>query len=125
MLYLLLICYDPTVDRASSEPASLQPQHAAVEQEMRAEGIFVSGGALMPPEIVPPVRVRHGRVVDGPFVETKELLGGYYVLECADASDAARQAARIPVDSRSWIEIRQMPLFHADVARIFRMSGLA
>jgi hypothetical protein len=123
MLYMLLICYDPTVERTPAEPASLQPQHAALEQEMRTEGIFVSGGALMPPEIAPRVRVRRGNVVDGPFAETKELLGGYYVVECADAADAARQAARIPVDSRSWIEIRQLPLFHADAERISRMFG--
>jgi hypothetical protein len=59
------------------------------------------------------VRVRNGNVVDGPFAETKEVLGGYYVVECKDAADAATQAARIPVDSRSWVEIRQLPLYHA------------
>ena len=127
MLYLLLICYDPTAERRASEPASLQPQHAAVEREMRAEGIFVSGAGLMPPEFVTPVRVRRGAAasIDGPFAETKELVGGYYVVECKDAADAAKQAARIPVDSRSWIEARQIALFHADVDRISKMPALA
>ncbi len=125
MLYLLLICYDPTAERLPSEPASLQPQHAAIEREMRAEGIFFSGAGLMPPELAAPVRVRRGATVDGPFAETKEVVGGYYIVECADAGDAAKQAARIPVDSRSWIEARQIVLFHADVDRISRMPALA
>ena len=125
MIYMLLICYDPTTAPKPSEPASLQPEHRAVEQEMRAEGIFVSGAGLMPPEFAPPVRVRRSKVVDGPFAETKELLGGYYIVECADAAEAAKQAARIPVDSRSWIEVREIALFHADVGHISKMSGLA
>ena len=106
MLYMLLISYDPTVAPAPGEPATLQPQHSAVEQEMRAEGIFVSGAGLMPPEFAPPVRVRRGKAVDGPFAETKELIGGYYIVECVDAAEAAKQAARIPVDSRSWVDVR-------------------
>ena len=126
MLYMLLICYDPTLARAPSEPATLQPQHAAVEQEMRAEGIFVSGAGLMPPQIAPPVRVRDGAptTLDGPFAETKELVGGYYVVECKDAADARKQAARIPVDSVSWIEVRQIALFHADTDHITGMPNL-
>jgi hypothetical protein len=126
MLYLLLIRYDPTQTRDPSEPISLQPQHAAVEEEMRREGIFVSGAALMPAEVAPPTRVRRGTAtaLDGPFLETKELLGGYYVVECKDAADAAKRAARIPVDSRSWVDVQQVLLFHADGERVAASSGI-
>ena len=123
MLYMLLICYDPTVEPDPTEPASLQPQHAAVEQEMRAEGIFISGAGLAP-ELAPRFRVRNGERIDGPFAETKELIGGYYIVNCKDADDAAKQAARIPVNSRAWIEPRPIGLFHADLERIGRMKGL-
>jgi hypothetical protein len=114
MLHMFLICYDPTVPLRPDEPKSLQPQHQAVEMEMRGEGIYASGGALVPPEMVPPVRVKDGKTLatDGPFAESKELLGGYYVVECADMEDAKRQAARIPVGSNAWIEIRPLFLYH-------------
>jgi len=121
MLYLLLIQYDPTQSQAVDDPPTLQPQHAALEREMRAEGIFVSGAALMPPEFAARVRVQQGVPTDGPFAETKELLGGYYIVECADAPEAAKQAARIPVGGNGWIEIRPIVLFHADVEHISKM----
>ena len=125
MLYQLLICYDPTAEKSPDDPPSQQAEHAALEKAMRAEGIFVSFSGLMPPEYAAPVRVRAGKVVDGPFAETKELIGGYYIVECKDAADAAKQAARVPVDSRGWIEARQIGYFRADAARIAGMPNIA
>ena len=115
MLYLFLICYDPARERRPGEPASLQPQHAALEAALKDEGVFVAGAALMPPAIVPPVIVRDGKRVttEGPFTEARELIGGFFIIECSDDDDAARQAARIPADSRSWIRAQQIPLYHA------------
>lgn len=110
MKYMFLICYDPTLP--ADDGPSRQPEHARVEAEMRAEGIYAGGAAMVPPEVVAPVRVRGNAVLDGRFAETKELLGGYFVVECADADDALRQAARIPVGARDWIEIRPLFLWH-------------
>ena len=110
MKYMFLICYDPTLP--PEEGPSRQPEHARVEAEMRAEGIYAGGAAMVPPEFVAPVRVRGNAVLDGPYAETKELLGGYFVVECKDADDALRQAARIPVGERDWIEIRPLFLWH-------------
>jgi hypothetical protein len=53
---------------------------------------------------------------EGPFTESRELLGGFFIIDCKDGEDAARQAARIPTDSRSWIRAQQIPLYHTNDA---------
>ena len=119
MLYMFLICYDPTLERRQDEPASLQPQHAALEQELRAEGVYVTGGALMPPNIVPAVIVRDGKRMastEGPYAESRELVGGFFIIDCKGDDDAARQAARIPTNSRSWINAQRIPLYRPSEA---------
>lgn len=120
MLYMFLICSDPTAAPDPSEPSTFQPQHAALERELRAEGVYVSGAALMPVQITKPVRVQRGAVqpTDGPFAETKEVLGGYYIIDCKDADAAVAYAARIPIAKRDWIEVRPIVLFHPDADRI-------
>jgi hypothetical protein len=125
VLYLMLICYNPSTAKSDDDPASLQKEHKALEDAWRSEGVFVSFGGLIPPEYAPILRVKDGDVstLDGPFAETKELTGGYYVVECKDADDAARQAARIPLDSRSWIEVRQIGLFRAGEELIAKLGG--
>ena len=109
--YMLAIIYDPTVPSDGS--ASKQPEHAALEQEMRGKGQYQSGGGLAPVEyFVKKVAQRGGQAVvsDGPFAETKEALGGYYVVECSEA-DALGWAKRIPVDNRSWVEVRLLGVY--------------
>ena len=110
MLYMFLITYDPNVPRDPSQPPSLQPAHARLEQELRERGVYVSGAALMPAEGVPPVRVKDGRVMatDGPFAETRELTGRllhYRLQECRGDrrvrqkdSGGQRQLDRCPAD---------------------------
>ncbi|MEX2245597.1 MAG: YciI family protein [Dehalococcoidia bacterium] len=114
MLYICMICYDPAVPRAADEPPSLQPEHADYERELRERGAYAGGAALMPVEITAPVRVRDGKVVntDGPFAETKEAIGGYYVIDCKDLDEAVACAAKIPVEKRGWIEVRPVVLWH-------------
>jgi hypothetical protein len=114
MLYMFLICYDPAVPLGPNDPPTLQPQHAALGEALRSEGRYVSGGALMPYESAPIVRVRgnHRLATDGPYAEAKEVLGGYYVVECKDAADAESVAMRIPVASNAWVQVR--PLFLHD-----------
>ena len=66
----------------------------------------------MPVEGVPVLRVKDGQAsVDGPYAETKEVVGGYYVIDCKGQDDAAAMAARIPVSSRSWIDVRPVALW--------------
>lgn len=110
MMYLFLICHNPAIGLGPDDPPTLQPQHAALSAQLRAEGRQVSGGAPMPYD-ASVVRVqgnkRYG--TDGSFAETKEVVGGYYIVECKDAADAESVGMRIPVASNAWVQIR--PLF--------------
>jgi hypothetical protein len=122
MLYMLLICYDPT-QPAPPGPASRQPEHARLEAELRERGAYVSGAALFPSEMGGR-RVRDGRTMaptDAPFAESREVVGGYYIVECATEDEAADIAARIPTDARSWVDVRRIALFHPDKGKIAAM----
>jgi hypothetical protein len=111
-LYMFLICHNPAVGLGPDDPPTLQPQHAALGEKLRGEGRYVSGGALMPYDAEAVVRVHGARRLgtDGPFAETKEVLGGYYIVECKDADDALSVASRIPVASDSWVQVRRFVL---------------
>jgi hypothetical protein len=113
---MFLICYNPAVPLGPHDPPTLQPQHQALGEQLRSEGRYVSGGALMPYEMAPVIRVQGDRPygTDGAFAETKEVVGGYYVVECKDAADAESVGKRIPVASNAWVQIR--PLFLHDKA---------
>jgi hypothetical protein len=123
MLYLLLIQYNPTQDKAPEDQTmDGQALHAALQRELRTEGSFVGFGGLLPPEYGGTLsRVKRGAVTDGPFAETKELLGGFYVVECANVGEAKKIAARVPVDSRGWVEVREMPAFEGDGSHIAKL----
>lgn len=124
MLYMLMINYDPSIP---FEGPVLQPEHAKLELELRDQGKFVSGAGLIPVEATGHVTVRDGKVLktDGPFTETKELLGGYYIVDVATVEEASAIAARIPVEQRSWVEVRPIALFHPNVERIAAMAAEA
>jgi hypothetical protein len=111
MMYLFLICYDPAVPLGPNDPETLQPEHEALGKQLRAEGRHVSGGAPLPYEAAPVVRVQGSKrlTTDGPYAEAKEVVGGYYIVECKDAMDAEAVGMRIPVASNAWVQIR--PLF--------------
>jgi hypothetical protein len=125
MLYMLLICYDPTVP-ARSDQQNLQPKHAELERELRDRGIFISGAGLWPLEMSKSVRTGEGEplVTDGPFAETKEAVGGYYIVDC-DEPEALAIASRIPVGSDAYIQVRRIALFHPDVERIAQWAAQA
>jgi len=74
---------------------------------------MLGGNALQPPNTATTVRVRNGKVstTDGPFAETKEQLGGYYLLEATDLNDAIKVAARIPGARTGSIEVRPIMVF--------------
>ena len=112
MMYLFLICYDPAVPLAPDDPPTLQPEHAALGKELQAEGRYVAGGAPLPYEARPVVRVQGKRRLpaDGPYAETKEVVGGYYIVACTDETDAEAVAMRIPVASNAWVQVRPLML---------------
>ena len=112
-MYMLQILYDPSVPVDPNRP-SLQPKHAELEKSLREAGKYLGGAALAPPEGGRRMRVKAGRrlPIDGPFAESKELLGGFFVVECDDADEAWEIATRIPTDEQSWIEVRRIGLWH-------------
>lgn len=110
MLYMLLIYTDQAADaqRSPEESNAIFAAYGAYTAEVTGRGIHVGGEALHPAATATTVRVRGGDVLktDGPFAETKEQLGGYYLLECADIDEAIDWAARMPSASYGSIEIR-------------------
>jgi hypothetical protein len=107
------------VDEAGRESASDEDRQAtsqaygALTQEMQEKGVLVAGEGLYPTQTATTVRVRDGEraVTDGPFAETKEQLGGFYVLDCRDLDDAIEWAAKIPGAQQGSIEIRPVMVF--------------
>ena len=87
--------------------------YGELTQEMDQKGVLVAGEALYPTQTATTVRVRDGEraVTDGPFAETKEQLGGFYVLECKDLDDAIEWAAKIPGAQFGSIEVRPVMVF--------------
>ena len=110
MNYLLLI-YNDESQRASVSQAdgeAMFDAYRAFSEGIAASGVLRGGGALEPVAMATTVRVRGGETVvtDGPFAETKEQLGGYYLIECDDLDAAIDIAARVPGAVNGSIEIR-------------------
>jgi hypothetical protein len=80
---------------------------------IRKSGHFVVGEALQPVQTATTVRLRNGKVstTDGPFAETKEQLGGFYLIEATDLNDAIATASRIPSAATGSIEVRPVVLW--------------
>jgi hypothetical protein len=95
---------------SEEEVNGVMGEYFAYSAAIREEGIYVEGSPLQGRETAHTVRVRDGRrvVADGPFVETKELLGGYYVVDCATEEQAIDAAARIPSARFGAIEVRPL-----------------
>jgi len=85
----------------------------AFTERMRESGKVVAGDALMPTESATTVHIREGKMVttDGPFAETKEQLGGYYLLECVDLDEAIELGSQIPSAKWGSIEVRPIMVF--------------
>ena len=110
MRYLLLICNDEANDQARSpeEVVEYLAKYGAFGDEMGGRGVLQSGARLRPIADATTVRVRDGEVVtsDGPFAETKEQMGGYYVVDCKDLDEAIEVASKIPAAAEGSIEVR-------------------
>jgi hypothetical protein len=115
MRYLCLI-YDEERKIAAlsqGESDAFMGEYFAFTDGIRASGHYLAGEALQPVETATTVRVRNGKVgtTDGPFAETKEQLGGFYMIEARDLNDAIKVAARIPSAKLGSVEVRPIVEF--------------
>ena len=87
--------------------------YQAYTEELRSAGAMVAGDALQPTSNATTVRVREGEqlVTDGPFAETKEQLGGYYLIEAGSLDEATEWAAKLPGSRHGSVEIRPVVVF--------------
>lgn len=108
MRYLLMICFEEAA-AASAQPGLTTESMSWVEK-MDAQGVRTLGSALRPVRDATSVRVRDGRMLmgDGPFAETKEQIGGFDLIECADLDEALSVAAQHPVAKLGTIEVRPL-----------------
>ena len=110
MRYLMLICTDESADTATSpeEAAAGMAEYGAFMEEMGRRGVLQGGERLRPTTDATTVRVRDGETVtsDGPFAETKEQIGGFYIVDCKDLDEAIEIAAKIPGARLGTIEVR-------------------
>jgi hypothetical protein len=109
MRFLCLICAEKVMEWMPPEEAARHyDEYRAFTDELRSRGQLVDTHRLLPPDTAVTVRVRQGRIAttDGPFAETKEHFGGYYVIEASDTNEAIRIAARIPGARLGCVEVR-------------------
>src|SRR4051794_9708406 len=107
--YMLLI-YVPVDGPPPEQLAAEGPAWTAYTQSLQDAGVLVHGAALQGVDSATTVRVRDDetQIIDGPFAETKEFLGGYYLLDCADLDAALGYAARIPNVHYGSTEVRPL-----------------
>ena len=124
--YMLLV-YEEEVDPADqAEREKLTPILLEMHAGLREAGLLGSVRRLYSTESATSVRIRDGQteIIDGPFAVTKEVLAGYYVLECADLDEALRWAARLPMARWGTVEVR--PVVSADEwLDLARQAGVA
>jgi hypothetical protein len=116
MKYLCLIYDDEKKwdHMSKSEAESLMGEYFAFTDGIRKSGHYVAGEALQLTQTATTVRIRQGKVstTDGPFAETKEQLGGFYLIEARDLNDAIQVASRIPSARTGSIEVRPCVVFN-------------
>jgi hypothetical protein len=127
MRYLCLIYENEkaweTIPAAESE--AIMNEYFQFTDDIRKNGKYIAGEALQPTASSTTVRVRNGKVstTDGPFAETKEQLGGFYLIEATDLNDAIQVASRIPSARLGSIEIRPVVDFSAEQAKREQGAG--
>ncbi len=110
MRYALLISTDETAVQALSpeEGSAMLSEYGSFSEEMGRRGVLQGGERLRPTTDATTVRVRDGEVLtsDGPFAETKEQIGGFYLVDCKDLDEAIEVASKIPGARVGSIEVR-------------------
>jgi hypothetical protein len=113
MEYLLLIYGDPREAPAEAQSEEHMQRWFAYTQELESAGVMKGGNALQFPETATTVRVRNDETLltDGPFAETKEILGGYYLIDVPDLDAALAGAAKMPNITYGSVEVRPVVVF--------------
>ena len=108
MNYVLFICGDESLELSADQQREMDRAAEAWVEEMTARGVRVTGNRLQPVADATTVRVSGGEVLisDGPFAETREQIGGFDLLDCADLDEALEIAAEHPVAAIGTIEVR-------------------
>ena len=122
--YMMLV-YEEEVDPAvQAEREQQLPMFVELHRSLREAGLLVGVQRLYSAQSATSVRVRDGQteIVDGPFAVTKEVLAGYYMLECADLDAALQQAARLPMAPWATVEVRPV-MAAAEWLRVAREAG--
>jgi hypothetical protein len=109
MRYLALIYTEESTEPPpEAEGRQMMTEYGDYTQMIKDRGVYLGGEALEPTSSATTVRARDGKVstTDGPFAETKEQLGGYYLLNCRDLDEAVELAAKIPGARSGAVEVR-------------------
>jgi hypothetical protein len=109
MKFICLICAETVMEQMPQAEAEKHFQeYAAFTADIKRNGHFIGANRLAPADTAITVRARNGKVstTDGPFAETKEQLGGYYVIEARDLNEAIQVAAKIPGARFGCVEVR-------------------
>jgi len=108
-----------------SDAEAIMKEYFAFTEDIRKNGKYVAGDAVQPTPTATTVLVRNGKIAttDGPFVETKEQLGGFYLIDAKDLNDAIQVAARIPSARLGSIEVRPVVDFSAEAAQREEAAG--
>ena len=110
MRYMLLINSDERTQAPPSkaEMEAIMQGHQRFGQELQAAGKMVHGERLRPDSDTSRVRLKAGQrqIMDGPFAETKEVLGGFYLIECDSKQEAVEWAKKIPLREGGFVEVR-------------------
>jgi hypothetical protein len=127
MKYLLTIYEDERrwADMSEDDAKQVMDGYRAFGREAEEAGVLVGGEGLQPTRAATTVRVRGGErmLTDGPFAETKEQLGGYYLLDCGDLDQALEFAAKIPGAQSGSVEVRPVMNYEAAGAAEEHASG--
>ena len=109
MKYMLLLASDPADEPMPDSEAfgHYMEEWAAYSQALAEAGAMVGGEALEAPETASTVRIRDGKrlVTDGPYIESKEVVGGFYVIECDTRNEAIEWAKKIPLREDRTVEV--------------------
>ena len=109
MRYLCIICAERVMEQLDEADARRHfEEYVQFTESIRGSGHFIGANRLLPADTAVTVRVRDGKLstTDGPFAETKEVFGGYYLIEARDLNEAILVAARIPGAARGCVEVR-------------------
>jgi hypothetical protein len=116
MKYMLLIYSDPAREPAYGTPefGEMMAGYFGANQQMKADGVLCEGEGLQGVQTATSLRIKGGKTetMDGPFAETREHLGGYYVVDVPDVESALKYAALIPSAHFGTIEVRPLMTYN-------------